>query len=167
MFDEFLCSTRVLLCFPPYSQTLPTYSFCSPGGTSGKESACRSSTHKRHGLDPWIKKIPWSRKTATQPSILAWKIPWTEEPGGIQSVKHNWAHMHKYLLAGSKTIQWGLKKIFIYLAASGLICITWDLLLQYVGSVVVPHWFSCPAACRSLVSQSGMEPTPMHCEVDS
>ena len=33
---------------------------------------------------------------ATYSSILAWKIPWTEEPGGLQSmgsqrVKHNWA----------------------------------------------------------------------------
>ena len=23
---------------------------------------------------------------ATHPSILAWKIPWTEEPGGLQSI---------------------------------------------------------------------------------
>ena len=23
---------------------------------------------------------------ATRPSILAWRIPWTEEPGGIQSM---------------------------------------------------------------------------------
>ena len=53
-----------------------------------------------------------------------------------------------------------LKNIFIYLAALGLTCSTWDLLLQYAGSVVVPHWFSCPAACGILVCQSGMEPTP-------
>ena len=31
--------------------------------------------------------------------ILAWKIPWTEEPGGLQSiglqrVRHDWAHIH-------------------------------------------------------------------------
>ena len=25
---------------------------------------------------------------ATHSSILAWKIPWTEEPGGLQSVGH-------------------------------------------------------------------------------
>ena len=25
---------------------------------------------------------------ATQSSILAWKIPWTEEPGGLQSLGH-------------------------------------------------------------------------------
>ena len=24
------------------------------------------------------------KKTATHPSILAWKIPWTKEPGGLQ-----------------------------------------------------------------------------------
>ena len=33
---------------------------------------------------------------ATHSSILAWRIPWTEEPGGLQSmgsqrVRHNWA----------------------------------------------------------------------------
>ena len=26
------------------------------------------------------------KKTATHSSILAWKIPWTEEPGGLQSM---------------------------------------------------------------------------------
>ena len=25
---------------------------------------------------------------ATQSSILAWRIPWTEEPGGLQSMGH-------------------------------------------------------------------------------
>ena len=30
-----------------------------PGDTSGKESACQC---RRHGVDPWIRKIPWRRK---------------------------------------------------------------------------------------------------------
>ena len=39
---------------------------------------------------------PLKKRMATQPSILAWRIPWTEEPGEIQSiwsqrVRHNWA----------------------------------------------------------------------------
>ena len=42
---------------------------------------------ERHGLDPWVGKIPWRR--ATHSSILAWRIPWTEGPGGLQSV---WSH---------------------------------------------------------------------------
>ena len=39
---------------------------------------------------------PLEKKMATYSSILAWRIPWTEEPDGIQSmgsqrVGHNWA----------------------------------------------------------------------------
>ena len=28
---------------------------------SGKESTCQCRRHKRHGFDPWVKKIHWSR----------------------------------------------------------------------------------------------------------
>ena len=30
---------------------------------------------------------PLEKAMATQSSILAWKIPWTEEPGGLQSME--------------------------------------------------------------------------------
>ena len=38
---------------------------------------------------------PLEKKMATRPSILAWEIPWTEEPGrlksiGSQRVGHDW-----------------------------------------------------------------------------
>ena len=29
---------------------------------------------------------PLEREMATHSSILAWRIPWTEEPGGLQSM---------------------------------------------------------------------------------
>ena len=29
---------------------------------------------------------PLEKELATHSSILAWKIPWTEEPGGLQSM---------------------------------------------------------------------------------
>ena len=29
---------------------------------------------------------PLEEEIATHPSTLAWRIPWTEEPGGIQSI---------------------------------------------------------------------------------
>ena len=32
-----------------------------------------------------VGKIPWSRKWQPTPAFLAWKIPRTEEPGGLQS----------------------------------------------------------------------------------
>ena len=39
---------------------------------------------------------PLEKGMATHSSILAWRIPWTEEPGGLQSmglprVRHDWA----------------------------------------------------------------------------
>ena len=31
---------------------------------------------------------PLEKEMATHSSILAWEIPWTEEPGGLQSIGH-------------------------------------------------------------------------------
>ena len=31
-------------------------------------------------------KDPLEKEMATYSSLLAWKIPWTEEPGGLQSI---------------------------------------------------------------------------------
>ena len=55
---------------------------------------------QRHG-SIWVKKIPWRRKMTTHSRILAWRIPWTEEPGGLQAkglqrVEHDWANTHAY-----------------------------------------------------------------------
>ena len=33
-------------------------------------------------------KDPLKKGVATHSSILAWRIPWTEEPGGLQSMGH-------------------------------------------------------------------------------
>ena len=33
----------------------------------------------------WVGKIPWSRARQPRSSILAWRIPWKEEPGRLQS----------------------------------------------------------------------------------
>ena len=30
---------------------------------------------------------PLEEEMATNPGILSWKIPWTEEPGGLQSLR--------------------------------------------------------------------------------
>ena len=55
-----------------------------PGGTSGKESACQCRRHERLGFDPWLGKIPLEEEMVTHSSVLAWRILWTEEPGGLQ-----------------------------------------------------------------------------------
>ena len=37
----------------------------------------------------WVRSLGWEdpleKRMATHSSILAWRIPWTEEPGGLQS----------------------------------------------------------------------------------
>ena len=32
-------------------------------------------------------EVPLEKEMATYSSILTWEIPWTEEPGGLQSTK--------------------------------------------------------------------------------
>ena len=40
--------------------------------------------------DTWVRSQDWEylleKEMATHSKILAWKIPWTEEPGGLQSM---------------------------------------------------------------------------------
>ena len=40
--------------------------------------------------ETWVRSLgqedPLEKGMATYSSILAWRIPWTEEPGGLQSV---------------------------------------------------------------------------------
>ena len=50
----------------------------------GKESTCQCRRHKRCGFFLG-QKDPLEEEMATHSSILAWRIPWTEEPGGLQS----------------------------------------------------------------------------------
>ena len=63
----------VLMSFRIWPSRIPF-----PGGSDGK---CR-----RPEFDPWVGKIPGRRKPATHSSVLAWRIPWTEEPAGLQSM---------------------------------------------------------------------------------
>ena len=52
-----------------------------PGGSDGKESASDA------GEDPWVRSLSredsLEKGTATHLSTLAWRIPWTEEPGEL------------------------------------------------------------------------------------
>ena len=50
--------------------------------------------------ETWVRSLVWEdpleKEMATHSNILAWRIPWTEEPGGLQSmgsqrVTHDWA----------------------------------------------------------------------------
>ena len=38
------------------------------------------------GFNPWVGKIPWRRAWQPTPIFLPGESPWTEEPGGLQSM---------------------------------------------------------------------------------
>ena len=46
-----------------------------------------------------VKSLGWEdpleKEMAAHSSVLAWKIPWTEEPGGLQSMRSPkcWTHL--------------------------------------------------------------------------
>ena len=57
--------------------------------------------------ETWVQSLGWEdpleEEMATHSSILAWEIPWTEEPGGLQSmglqrVRHELATEHRHTL---------------------------------------------------------------------
>jgi len=54
-----------------------------PKWLSGKESACQC---KRYEFNPWVGRIVWRRKWQLTPVFLPGKSPWTQKPGGLQSV---------------------------------------------------------------------------------
>ena len=57
-----------------------------PGGASGKEPACQCRRLRDSEFSPWVEKIPWRRKWQPTPEFLPRESPWTEEPGGLQSM---------------------------------------------------------------------------------
>ena len=59
---------------------------------SGKESACQC---RRHWFHLWLGRSPGERNGSLS-SVLAWEIPWTEEPGGHSP----WGHKE------SDTTEW-------------------------------------------------------------
>ena len=47
--------------------------------------------------ETWVRSLGWEdpleEGMATHYSILAWRIPWTEEPGGLQSIASQRSNM--------------------------------------------------------------------------
>ena len=53
-----------------------------PGGSAVKNPPATQETQ----VQSLGREDPLEREMATHSSILAWRIPWTEEPGGLQSM---------------------------------------------------------------------------------
>ena len=59
----------------------------SPGGASGEDVTCQCRRQREREMRHWSLgwEDPLVKGLATHSSILARRIPWTEEPGGLQS----------------------------------------------------------------------------------
>ena len=77
------------------------------------------SVAKRRVFDTWVWQDPLEYELATHSNILAWKILWREEPGGLQSmgsqrVRHDWAtthtHTHTHTHAPKREL-WAISEI--------------------------------------------------------
>ena len=55
-----------------------------PRGSVVKKKPAKEETWL-HSLGP---EDPQEKEMATHSSVLAWETPWTEEPGGLQSMGH-------------------------------------------------------------------------------
>ena len=69
-----------------------------PSDTSGEELSRQSRYMPETTVPSLGPEDPLKEGTATQSSILAWRIPWTEEPGGLspmqsQRVRHDWSDL--------------------------------------------------------------------------
>ena len=72
---------------------------------------------------------PLEEEMATHYSILTWRIPWTEDPGrlqsiGLQRVRHNWARILNYIESRTRSVL-NKKKKLLQVSASPLAYMGW------------------------------------------
>ena len=86
---------------PPVASALPGRFWW----LSGKQSACQCRSHKRLGFNPWVRKIPWSRKWQLTLVFLP------EESQGQRSlVSYSlWGHKESDMTE-HKTYRWNQKE---------------------------------------------------------
>ena len=103
-----------------------------PGGSAGKESACNAGDL---GLIPTFGRSP-GEGNSYPPSILIRRIPWTEEPGGLQSMGSRrvlacWPLPKTHIISSPSEYQW----IEASLVAPRVKCLpaTWETWVWSLG----------------------------------
>jgi len=102
-------SSSLCSCCSSFSTSSSSFSWALLSTCTSCSSFSRQKTLLLQGASPWIRithSDPWymgatqfrhyHKAMAPHSSTIAWKIPWTEEPGGLQSmgllrVGHDWA----------------------------------------------------------------------------
>ena len=90
MYERRMPTTMRIVCKDDVSKlNVSNNNLGLPWWLSGKGS---TSQCRRYKFNPWVGEDTLEKKMATRSSILAWEIPWTEEPSGLQSMglQKNW-----------------------------------------------------------------------------
>ena len=71
-----------------------------PHSSVGRESACNAGD--LGSIPGW--EDPLEKEMATHSSILAWRVPWTEEPGRLQSMRFqkSWTRLKRLSSSSSR-----------------------------------------------------------------
>ena len=90
---------------------------------------------------------------ATHSSTLAWRTPWTEEPGGLQSiglqrVGHNWATLHALMIGylhtlGNYHCDKSTKNLVFNKVVTTLLTIVF-MMVSYFNFFLLCHWRFLP-----------------------
>ena len=103
--------------------------------------------------ETWVRSLGWEdpleKEMATHSSILAWRIPWAEEPGGLQStgsqrVGHNWA----------TSLHLSISKVF-FLSWKHIISILYQCDFYWLHSLLMNLQGSC--SCSLLLNDTAVE----------
>ena len=114
--------------------------------------------------ETWIQSLGWEdsleKGMTTDSIVLAWRIPWKEELGGLQSIGsqrlgHNWTTAYSTAEALSKLLFF-MQKRFIKFAVTSWVFISWNYFVLFKVKLPLSHkkeW-NC-AICRDMnVTQS-------------
>ena len=113
------CTLPIMTVFYSLTISIMTvlYSLGFPGGSDGKESTCNMGDL---GLIPGLGRSPGGREWQPIPVFLPGGYPWTEKPGGLQSmgsqrVRHYWMTKHNTLCQ----LRWGREENAVVIPVSG------------------------------------------------
>ena len=115
----------ILVCPLPLTSFVPTMSLLS--GSAGKNPPAMQGTVQSLGQED-----PLEKEMATHSSILAWEIPWTEEPGKLQSMGSQKSDATEGLHNNNVTSRvWGLPHTILAL------CVQGGLMEEYITSATL------------------------------
>ena len=130
--NHFNISCLILLCLSlrkkkslPFSYTKIFICICLHVCLLSLSLVAQMVKHLLTRWETWVQSLgqddPLEKEMATHSSTLAWKIPWTEEPGrlqsmGLQRVRHDWAtplslsHLWPRMWSILEKVLWALEK---------------------------------------------------------